>query len=129
MPLVPSLAVHFEQETAYAPPNAEDFISVPLSYSGTRTLFGEETIDALSNIVALPELQNFSIEELRLQYGWYQTKEEDEALGISSIPSAVPRNVAVETTKIQFLLLEVLVLAEKYKWEKLFNRAMDANLE
>ncbi|KAI1182021.1 hypothetical protein F5B17DRAFT_221152 [Nemania serpens] len=155
LPRIKALATHFIDFSwgRLAPnlsrPVADQF--VPPEIPGEN-----QTSSYCLNLSAKPEYQLFSIDELRLHFEFAvpdraikegaiaqvikhqdnevceNTQHEKKELenGVtpsrSSIPSVIPDDEAVKADRCQTLLLKLMMFAEKYKWEPLFNEAMDA---
>ncbi|KAI3325713.1 hypothetical protein HD806DRAFT_521225 [Xylariaceae sp. AK1471] len=110
-----------------------------------------QAIDSFCNIAFQEQYQNFSIDELRLHFtekarissetqddateqasnqsegaSNEQEPKEDAISNHLDIPSSTPDDEATKADKLQIILLKLMIFAENYKWEPLFNAAIDA---
>ncbi|GAP85173.1 hypothetical protein SAMD00023353_2201100 [Rosellinia necatrix] len=100
---------------------------------------GDGSRSHFMTIATHPQYKEYSIEELRFHFMKVDERDEVERSIFTaqqagdpftrrcpSIPSHIPLNEAVKADKAQILLLKLMIFAETFKWEALFNEAIDA---
>jgi hypothetical protein len=151
LPRVEGLAEYYNPET----PQPHHLVPCPVAdqFIPYREPVDQQsnTIDSYCNITFQKQYQDFSIEELRLHFmrkARISSKEQDDATGQASdpsedasneleckkdvilihqaIPSPILEDDATKAENLQITLLKLMIFAENYKWEPLFNDAIDA---
>ncbi|CAJ2509241.1 Uu.00g142670.m01.CDS01 [Anthostomella pinea] len=136
-----SSTISSPMKSLFSTPEASLFTSVVLE---ERSHLSSQ--DSFQHICMLPNWESFSPEELRLAYSaWSQPSTNPTARGdesilpakrsretspdgptSTSIPGRTVPDAAAESENRQVTLLRLLIMADKYEWEKLYNDTMDA---
>jgi hypothetical protein len=118
LPRVRDLSIYFLPTPALTPIEDKPYAATFTPYPEPEYKNGLQ--QHYCTIAALPQYSDFSVEELRLYYTG------ESITGTTGIPVVIPYEEATRAETKQTALLKLLIFAEKYKWEALFNDAMEA---